>query len=106
MRIAAIILLGLSASIVAAAQQGPSVCERIQQLDGQISTQRATIERLLMRYTEKHPDVMMQRKTLASLEASRAAGTDEAKSKGMSCTLGAKPDAAETAGVKAGAAVK
>jgi uncharacterized coiled-coil protein SlyX len=106
MRVAAITIVGLYASIGGAAQQASSVCERIQQLDVRIATQRANIGSLLKRYTEQHPEVMMQRKALASLEEARVADTDEAKSKGISCVVVTPPGTTEKAGEKSGAAKK
>ena len=101
MRIGSIVLFGLYASMTVAAQQASPVCERIQQWDARISAQQAEIARLLQRYTEKHPEIMIQRKTLASLEASRAADVNQASAQGVSCTPIAQREAPAQSGEKA-----
>lgn len=106
MRIGVIVLLGLCVSGSAAAQLASGACERIQQADGRIAARRATIEHLLMAYTEGHPEIMLQRKALSSLEASRAADFSAAGTRGLSCSPAAQPAAprelsADKAGVGA-----
>lgn len=106
MRISAIILLGLYASAGAAAQPVPSACDRIQKLNGRIATQQSGLTRLLRMYTEKHPEVLRARSNLTSLQASRAAEVDQAKSQGLSCASATQPEAAMTSSDNPDAAKK
>jgi hypothetical protein len=93
--ILAIVLLGLHASASAAARPAAADCNRIEQLDGRIATQKAEIRRLLKHSTEKHPDVMRTRSNLTSLEASRTTEINPAKSLGLSRSSATQQKAAE-----------
>jgi uncharacterized coiled-coil protein SlyX len=96
MRISAIILLGLCASASEAAQPVTSPCDRIQQLEGRIATQKEEIAHLLQIYTEQWPGVISARRNLTSLEASRTAEVEQARSQGVSCSSATRPDTTKT----------
>ena len=85
MKTYAFVFSSIFATFGAAAEPTSDICERIQNLDRQISERRATITRLQMRFTEQHPDVVLARRGLTSLEAARASGVNQAKEQGFTC---------------------
>ena len=93
----ALFLSSIFATFGAAAEPTSDICERIQNLERQISERRATITRLQMRFTEQHPDVVFARRGLTSLEAARASGVNQAKEQGITCL---PPGPAEEANAK------
>jgi hypothetical protein len=93
-KIAAIILCGLSLPLTVSAQEvRSSPCNTIAQDDALLSQHHKELAALLVNFTDKHPRVISLKETIAKLEADRAAAVAQAASQGVVCSENAPPQA-------------
>ena len=91
MKIAAIILCGLSLPLTVSAQEvHSSPCDLIAKLDADLSQYRQQLAKLYLTMTDKHPQVIAMKENIETLEKYRATAAAQAASQGVVCS-GSEP---------------